>query len=376
MKQIVYRCLHWLLALGLTAGTVGCDNREPLRIGFIAGLSGRVADLGVSGRNGALLAVEQINQAGGIHGRRIEVIVRDDRQDVETAKNAVSELLDMNLEVIIGPMTSSMAMATIALVNATPTVMVSPTVTTTDLAGRDDQFLRVIATTTAYAAKSARYQYATLRHRTAVAIYDMNNQAYTESWLRDFRRTYESLGGRILKIHRFMSGDDAAFFKATQDLLATRPEVVVIISNAVDAALICQQVRKLDPDKAIVISEWGSTERFIELGGAATEGVHVAQFLNRNDNSDRFQTFRKAYLERFGQEPGFAGAAGYDAASVVLEAFTVRKKDQTLKQTIIEKGRFQGIQQTIAIDRFGDADRTTHLTIVKNGKYQIIESDE
>lgn len=373
MKTTAFRCVIWMAAGLMLLLSMGCGKPEPIRIGFVAGLSGRVADLGVAGRNGAMLAMEQINQAGGLKGRKVELVVRDDQQNDEIARNAVSELLSLDLEVIIGPMTSSMAMAVLPLVNASPSILVSPTSTTTDLEKKDDHFLRVINSTRAYAAKAAHYQNKKRGRRRAAAIYDLGNKAYTESWLRDFTRTFEDMGGKIIDRHGFTSGNRTAFYKAIQNLLASEPDLILIIANAVDAALICQQLRKVDRKIPIVMSEWASTERFIQLGGQATEGIHVAQFLDRDDDSEKYQRFRQAYLERFGQEPGFAGVAGYDAASVVLAALDRRTPGQTLKRAIIAIGKFPCLQQTIAIDRFGDADRRVFITMIREGKFHKIE---
>lgn len=368
-------CL-WIVCLivaGLPAIFTACGESEPIKLGFVAGLTGRVADLGVGGRNGASLAVEEINQAGGINGRRIELIVRDDKQKPEAAQQAVRDLLSQKVEAIIGPMTSSMAMVMVPLVNNTKTVMVSPTVTTTNLVGRDDNFLRIISTTKDYATKNARYQVNELGRRSAAAIYDLSNRAYTQSWLDNFRTEFERLGGVILKVKSFSSGEDTVFFEATRDLLSVDPELVLIVANAVDAALITQQVRKLNDRVSIAMSEWASTERYIELAGAAAEGVHVAQFLDRNIKTTRYRKFNAAYQERFGQMPGFAGLAGYDATLVVLDALAIRKPGQSLKDTIIAKKIFQGVQQPITIDRYGDAKRKTFLTIVRNNQYITIK---
>lgn len=355
------------------AAAISCGRKEPIPVGFVAGLSGRVADLGVPGRNGAMLAMEQCNAAGGINGRPVQLVVRDDQQNPESAKQAVAELIEAKVEAIIGPMTSSMAMATVPLVNSASTVMVSPTVTTPELAGIDDYFLRVIGLTSHYAVLSARYQAERLGHRTAVAIYDASNRSYTESWFNAFQEAYASHGGKILRVRTYDSSDESTFFDMVADLLAPKPEMILIIANAVDAALICQQVRKIDPGIAIAMSEWASTERFIELAGMASENVHVAQFLDRNDTSQKFLSFRKAYMERFGQEPGFAGVAGYDAAHVVIEALARRRPGQSLKSAIIETGRFQCLQQQITIDRFGDADRKTFSSVIRNGRYITLE---
>jgi branched-chain amino acid transport system substrate-binding protein len=151
------------------------------------------------------------------------------------------------------------------------------------------------------------------------------------------------------------------------------PDLVVVVANAVDAALICQQVRKLDGRVPLALSEWSSTERFIELAGAAGEGVAMAQFLDRNDTSERYQGFRQAFRERFGQEPGFAALAGFDAAQVVMQALTQRLPGQGLKQAIIAQKTFQGVLQVLTIDQFGDADRVTFLAEIRNGQYLILE---
>jgi len=352
---------------------VGCSKPEPLKIGFVGGLSGKVADLGVAGRNGATLAIEQANESGGIQGRMLELIVRDDKQDEKVAADVTRELVALKVPAIIGPMTSAMALAMLPVVANTVTLLISPTVTTTDLSHKDDSFLRVISSTTDYASKSALYQYQKLGRRKVVAIYDLNNRAYTENWLRDFRESFEARGGSVVRALGFNSAEKVSFTPLVEELLALRPDSVLIIAGAVDAAMICQQVRKLNSDMPMALSEWGATERLIELGGHATDGLLVAQFLDRGDTTPRFQAFRKAYQKRFGQEPGFAGLAAYDAANVVIAALMRDPEHRQLKQTILATAKFQGAQQEITLDRFGDADRLTFMTSIRNGIYVTLE---
>jgi branched-chain amino acid transport system substrate-binding protein len=350
-----------------------CQKSEPLRIGFVGGLTGKAADLGTAGRNGVQLAVEQRNATGGINGRPVDLLVRDDEQNPETAKRVMADLIGQNTELIIGPMTSSMAMAMLPQVNASKSILLSPTVTTTDLAGKDDNFLRVMSVTTDYASKSARYQYEKLGIRKVAAIYDINNKSYTESWLNEFRTAFEKLGGQMVLVKNFPSGKDSLFQPLIKELLSAKADSVLIITNAVDSALICQQLRTQAPGQRIAMSEWASTERFIELAGAAAEGVVVSQFLNRNDNSQRYLDFLAAYRGRFKQEPGFAGVAGYDAALVALEAYSARKQGGSLKDVIIGKGSFQGVQQSLNIDRFGDANRKSFITVIRENLYKTVE---
>lgn len=346
-----------------------CDKPQPYRIGFVAGISGRSADLGVAGRNGVLLAIEERNAAGGINGRPVELLIRDDEQNPETAKRVVAELLEQKVEAIIGPMTSSVAMAVVPLANDARVPLVSPTVTTTDLSAKDDYFLRIISSTSEYAAKNARYQHQVGRRRIA-AIYDMGNRAYTESWINHFRTTFELLGGQVVTVETFTSGATPSFQELTRKVLAAQPDSVQIAANAIDAALIAQQLRKLDPHIQLGLVEWAATERLLELGGAAVEGAVVDQYVDRNSNAPAYLKFLTDYRNRYKLEPGFAGVAGYDAARVVLAALA---QGGALRETILTMSLFQGVQQQISIDRFGDASRPTILSGIRNGQFVTVE---
>jgi branched-chain amino acid transport system substrate-binding protein len=365
--------IRQLLCVACLATLFACHKQEPVRIGFVGGLTGKAADLGVAGRNGVQLAVEQRNAAGGINGRQVELIVKDDEQNPETAKRVLGELIGQNLELIIGPMTSSMAMALMPQINASKSILLSPDVTTSELSGKDDNFLRVCGTTSSYAAKNARVLYDKLGIRSVAVIYDINNKSYSESWLNDFRTSFTALGGKIILVKSYLSSKDTIFFPLAKELLTAHADSVVIISNAVDSAQLCQHIRKLAPTQRISMSEWASTERFMELAGTAAEGVVVAHFLDRNDKSQRFQDFMRDYRARFNQDPGFSGVTGYDAGLVAMEAFATRTKGHSIKDTIIAKKSFQGIQPPLNIDRFGDADRKSYVSVIKGNQYIIAE---
>jgi branched-chain amino acid transport system substrate-binding protein len=363
----------FLLPVACVILLLNACEREPVCIGFVGGISGRVADLGVGGRNGALLAVEERNAHGGINGRPVTLIIRDDEQNPDVARRVVRELVDRKVEALVGPMTSSMALAVVPLLNTARLVAVSPTVTTTELSNKDDYFLRVLPDTQKYAPKSARFHFQKLGLRRAALIYDTGNSSYTESWLAAYRKTFEGLGGRTVAVKSFSSSEYHAFSPLVHDILRHDPDLAVLVCSAVDAALICQQIRKLGPHLTISISEWGSTERFIELGGAAVEGVYFAQFLDHGDTSQRYRSFLASYRKRFGQDPGFSGLAGYDAATVVLDGLAGRERGVSLKNAILAAGVYQGVQKTITLNRFGDTDSATFITLVRDGRFVTLE---
>lgn len=372
MQQIasLVRTLRQLGALTAAfAMLAACSPPEPIRLGFVGGISGRVADLGIGGRNGAQLAVEMRNAAGGIHGRQIEFLIEDDQQNADIAQLAVTRLIQLKVDAIVGPMTSAMAMATVPLVNRAEMLMVSPTVTTPLLAGQDDYFFRVIAPTTEYAQKSAAYHFTTQGSRRVAAIFDMRNQSYSKIWLDDYRSAFEAAGGVVSDTLPFNSDDSTHFSALTERLLHSQPDGVLIVANSVDTALLAQQIRKRDANINIYASEWAATERLLELGGKAIEGMVIAQFLDRTSQQPSFLAFHKTYVARFQQQPGFAGLTGFDAANVVLDALAARTDGQTLKQAVLARHEFAGAQSTILFDASGDAKRDTFMTTVRDGAF-------
>lgn len=361
------------LPLIATLFLTACGPSEPIRIGFVGGLTGRVADLGIAGRNGFQLAVEQMNSAGGVQGRQIELIVKDDAQDPAQAKRVTEELVAAKVVAIIGPMTSAMAEPVLAAATAGGIAVVSPTVTTTALTGKDDLFLRVSSDTSSYADLSARHQFNKNGVRRVAAVLDTRNRAYTESWLNDFRKAFVALGGAITAEVPFESGAETDHAALVAQLLASQPDALLFISSAVDTARFAQHARQSDPGSKLIGVEWASTEQLIALGGKAVEGLHLPQFFDRNDRSQEYLGFRRAYEGRFQQPPGFASVAAFDATRAVLEAVGRAKSSTPTKEALLERGPFTGAQQAVRFDRFGDAQRPAFITKVQDGSYVVVD---
>ncbi len=361
--------LRCVLLLAGTLGLFACSPPPPIVLGFVGDLSGRVADLGVEGRNGATLAVELRNKAGGVKGRRVELVAEDDQQNPAVARQAVGKLIDLKVDALIGPMTSAMAMAVVPLINEAQLVTVSPTVTTNALSGIDDYFFRGLPATSRYAKKDAEYHFDRLGLRRVAAAIDVNNRAYTESWLADYRSAFTAGGGRLVDRVDFSSSGGVLFADLARRLLANKPDGILLLANAVDVAMLCQHLRKLDASIPITTSEWAATEQLIEVGGRSVEGIVIAQFLDRQSTQQAFLAFRQNYLDRFGKVPGFAGLTAFDATNVVLDAIELQTPGQSLKQVLLARKAFPGTQSPVAFDAFGDTSHEAFLTTVKDGSF-------
>ena len=357
-----------LLVLGVVSG---CGPREPVRVGFLGGLSGRVADLGEAGRNGAQIAVEEVNRAGGIDGRQIQLIVRDDAQNPEKAISAIDELIGARVEAIVGPMTSAMAEVVLPIAEKANVVLVSPTVTARHFFGRDDNLFLIMSSTKEEAELSADYHFAQSRVRRVVAIHDTKNRAYSESWLRDFTAEFQGRGGEVVPV-AFESGADVDIAAVVRGALGRQPDALLLITSALDAARFAQRVREVDARVLLFASQWASSERLIELGGNAVEGMVLHSYFDPDSKAAGLLRLRQAYAQRFLREPGFAGVAAYDAMQAVLEGLARRKGRQSLREVLLTGGPFTGAEDGLTFDRNGDSRRVPHIAVVRDGRFVTV----
>ncbi len=351
---------------------LGCSPDKPIRIGFIGGLSDRASDTGEAGRNGLVLAVEQRNQVGGVHGRHIDIVVQDDAQDPVKALAAIHALVAAHVDAVVGPFTSSVAAVVVPVVNQARIATISPTVTSGDFVGLDDYFIRINRTTRDNAMDYARLLYQRGQRRVAAA-YDARNLSYSDSWRKEFRAAFTARGGQLVAEVAFESQADTGFGDIVQKMLAAQPDSLLFIASAIDVGRLAQQAEKRVPNMPVSASEWAASESLIELGGQAVEDLLIAQTYNRDDTAVRYRRFHDAYLARFAREPGFSSIAAYDATTVLLQAMDRQERGETVTQAILKYGPFEGLQQSIQFDRFGDTPRKVFFTEVHGGKFVLLK---
>lgn len=359
---------QWL-ALLMLATLTACGDPAPIRIGFIGGLSGRSADTGEASRNAVQLAVDDANRSGGIAGRRVELLVRDDADDPATAAQAVRDLSAAGVAAIIGPNNSSIAAGMLPVLNELKVVTISPTVSSLAFAGLDDHLFRINWTTRDNARIYARHYIERGILRMAAAT-DANNAVFSESWLREFRAAYEPAGGRIVAHERFDANGARGYSQTMATLLASGPEALLLIANSVDAAQLAHQIRKSDREVLMIAAEWAASERLLMLGGDAIEGLELVQSYDRTDGSEGYRRFREAYTANFQQEPGFSSVAAHDAATVLFRALALKGTRGSLKETLLGLDATPGLQQAVQFDRHGDAQRQAFFVTVRAGRFE------
>jgi len=361
------------LAIASCLSLTACGEETSLKIGFVGGGTGRIADLGVAGPDGVLFAVEERNRAGGIAGRMIELVVRDDRQDEDQAKRAVEDLLSEEVIAIVGPMTSSMAVVIKPIIDAGQTVTISPTAKTDQLSAQDDFFLRVTTPLSSNARKLAAHAVNDLHLQKFAVIYDLSNRAFSETWLNYFKTTLQEQKGTVVAEEAFNSDPSVPFMPIAERIMASEPDGVLFISNAIDTALLAQQLNKLGSRTPLFSSEWAFTTDLISFGGRAVDGMSSYHSFNSNSEEPRYREFKEGFIQRFGYMPAFASVLAYDAASFLFAGLEKNPERQGLKKTLLDLGPFQGLQSQFKVDKFGDVERRLFQTVVDDGQFKVVD---
>lgn len=367
------KILFIFFTLCLTAITLSSCEKEEIKVGFSGCLTGRLSDMGIAGRDGALLAVSQLNEQGGIGGRKVRLIVKDDKQEAATAITVDQELIDEGVVAIIGHMTSSMSLAVLELINREKIVMISPTSTSNQLTGLDDYFIRTALPDRIQIKQTANLAINKLNLGKIAILHDISNKAFTEGWRTTFSELFTDLGGVVVFQQSFTSGKDVGFKEIAESVIDSEAQGVVLIAGALDTALFSQHLRLQNDKLPLIATGWAKTPELIKHGGNSVEGLMLPQTHDSQNQNPRYLKFIKDFQENFGYEPNFAATGAFDAANLLFEAIGKAENQTDIKKAILSLKKFAGTQSVIEIDRFGDANRETFMMSVQNQTFVTLE---
>jgi len=371
MKNLLRCAALIVLPLSIAALLLyGCGNNGDIPVGFAGQLTGRQAELGVQERNGVLLAVEHINASGGIAGRPIRLMIRDDLGTPEGAKIADQELIKAGVVAIIGHATSSQTIIGVPLINAAHVVMLSPTATTQDLAGLDDYFFRVIPPHDRRGDIFARHICEDRRIKRLAVMYDSDNTAYCRSYRDSFCRAYLSMGCDIAGEIWFSSSARPDYDVLLSGLHTKAPDGLLIVASDHDTAFIAQRMLLMNWKIPMFTSAWAQTEILIKKGGRAVEGMEIEQAYALNSQKETLLNFKKLYQNAYGRAPSFGAAFGYEAAGVLAAALEkTGGKPEGLRKALSEIKNFSGLVDAFSMDKWGDVIRPFYVGAVHKGKF-------
>ncbi len=364
-----------LLAAGAWVTLVACAGRE-IKVGFVGPLTGVYSDLGVQGRNGAMLAVEEINESGGVEGGRIELLIRDDKNSDQRVVAVDTELAEAGVVAIIGHMTSSASAQAVAVAREHDLVLLSPTASTPTLSDRDDPLFRIQGTTDVAAALLGSWAATDGGFATAASIRDSENSTYGDPFNDAFCAAFTESGGEMLHEVEFSGVGEGDVREELRAVLEGEPETILVIASARDTARIAQALQAGDAPATIVTSGWAATEALTSYGGTAVEGIITARSIRGTTETKAYSDFAVRYRYRFGREPSFAAAQSYDAVRVLATALkrTNGRKEQ-LAEALTQIEDFPSLHGPLTINEFGDTVAPARLFVMEGGKFRPLRRE-
>lgn len=362
-----------LIVVCLALCLVGC-GREPFRVGFSATLTGPYSDLGIHGRNGARMAIEDINAAGGVYGRRLELVVADDTGQPEGALEADRRLAAQGVVAIIGHMTSALTMAALAVTKETGVPLISPTTSTPHLKGQKDLFFRVQPTSDTAARALARWITGKPGLQTVCTVRDLLNEAYSSPWEAAFVDEYEKLNGPTICRLNYSSTDQAFLTSLVGTLRRSVPDVVLLISSARDTALIARTLHEAAIPSLVLTSGWAQTDALLTELGSHSTGLLLATHDAPTDSTSMLREFSWQYHKRFGVYPSFAAVRAYDAVRLLAAALQEAKgQSEHLVEALSRPRTLDSLYGPIHIDALGDASGVVYIVTIKNNRFVALE---
>jgi branched-chain amino acid transport system substrate-binding protein len=312
--------------------------------------------------------MEEMNARGGLNGRRIEMVTRDDKQDEKQYGQAIAELVEENVVGIVGPMTSAMAMVMVPVINMHGIPTISPTVSTDLLADKDDYFFRIIPNVSDAVKTTAKYAYHQKKYRKLFVVYDQSNRGYTEPWLQNLKIHYEEFADGEVESMGYISKSGYDFLGLAKVIAQKEMDCLVILANGLDTALISQQLAKLGENIPILACQWSLSGELIEFGGSAVEGIELFHSYDPNSEKPGSVDFNLKFQKRFGYHAGFASAYGYNAMNILLGALKEGTSAQQVKKNLLSGSPYKGVQREIIFNKYGDALREYSLLRIEHGK--------
>ncbi|HPE70104.1 MAG TPA: ABC transporter substrate-binding protein [Thermotogota bacterium] len=375
-KRFLWLLIPAIVVVGIALLWFGLP-KPPILVGFLGTMSGRLSDLGISNRRGVELAIAEINSQGGIHGRQIQLVSRDDANDTQQVREQFEELVSQNVVAILGPVTSTMANEVIPLANQRKVLVIGTTVSSNEFSGRDDFFLRVSSPNRKIVEELAGLLVKRGVQKVGV-IADHSNPTFSVDWLSQFSEYFSDLGGTIACSSFFFSGDIPSLENAVDEVMSQRPSTVLVLAGAIDAAQVCQEIRCESDAVLLVGTGWAFKPEFLEYGGKTVEGFLINGNLDPGYSSERYLRVSNVFLQRYGKAFDFGSKAGYDAAYILFWGMEKAREFSaaSLKKEILEQKVFEGVQQVITLDSFGDPDFPPMFFQVQGGKFVRVESRE
>lgn len=377
MKNLTI-CLSFVVAVGAAMLTGGCKKSggDTIKIGEFASLTGKEATFGISSHEGTLLAMEEINAAGGLLGKKIELLTEDTQSKAGEPATVVNKLVARDgVIAVLGEVASSRSLEAAPICQQNKIPMVSPSSTNPKVTQTGDFIFRVCFTDKFQGDVIANFSTKILKAK-RIAIFTDVKSDYSKGLAKYFKDKFLANGGTI-GTELDYNGGDKDFKGQLTAIKAANPDGVFIPGYYTDAALICVQAKQLGLNVPLFGGDGWESEELIKIGGDAVEGNYFSTHYHPDVGSEVSRKFVENYRKRWnGKTPNALAACGYDSAIVLMDAIkrAGSTDGQKVRDALAATKDFQAVTGVITINQQRDATKSAVILQVKAGKFKYLET--
>ncbi len=377
------RCIGVVLAFAV-AGCSGSKNKgvvgDEILIGEYGSMTGSEALFGQNTHNGVLMAVDEINAAGGVKGKKLRVVKYDDQGKTSETSTVVTRLVTVDgVLAVIGEVASSLSIAGGQVCQQNRTPMVSPSSTNPKVTETGDYVFRICYIDPFQGYVMAKFVTSPkgpsgLGMKKVAVLVDQR-QSYSQGLARDFEKALKQMGGEVPLTASYQGGDQDFSAQLTQ-IKNANPDAIYIPGYYTDVANIARQVRAIGIPATVPLLGGDGWEGFYAVSTPALAGSYYSSHYAPEDKRAEVQNFVKKYQERFGKTPDSLAALGYDAVMLIKDAVnrapTIDR--QAVRDAIAQTKDLQGVTGKMTMDDHRNAHKPAVILKIddsgKNAAYQ------
>ena len=376
--KLLATAISAMLAVSVVASGCGGGSKasDEIKIGVVSEMTGSNATYGTSVVNGMKLALKEVNDKGGVNGKKVSIVVADSKSEPAEAANAMSKLVNQDkTPVVMGIFTSSSAIAaaTVSESAKVPFLAIgatNPKVTLDDKTGKvKPNTFRVCFIDPFQGTVGANFVLNELKLKKAVIFVD-NSSDYSKGLASFFKQAYTSKGGEIVGEEAYLQKDTD--FKAVLTKIKTmNPEILYVPGYYEEVGKIIKQARELGMNLPIVGGDGWDSPKLSEIAGAGPlNNTFFTNHYSPDDTSEASKAFVDAYVKAYNQKPDAPAVLGYDGARLMIDAISRAGGTDGAKvsKALAETKNYKAVTGDTSLNETHDAVKSAVIIEFKDGK--------
>ena len=363
------------LALALLAGaTIAARAQNEIPIGEYASLTGGSASFGQSSHKGTALAIEEVNAAGGVLGKKVKLISEDDQSMAGQPATIARKLISQDKVVaVLGEVASSKSLEAAPICQENKIPMISPASTNPKVTEVGDYVFRVCFIDPFQGTVMAKF--AVSKGWKKIAVLTDEKQDYSKGLAEFFVKGLTANGGEVVKEQSYSTGDKD--FKAQlTSIKAAHPDAIFVPGYYGEVALIARQARQLGIKVSLLGGDGWVGNSLIPVAGGSLEGSFFSSHFSAENKAAPVQNFVSKFKAKYNEEPDDMAALGYDSAMILVNA--IKKAGTTdepkLRDAIAATKGYEGVTGVISLDAQRNAEKPAVIQTIKGKDFQFVET--